>query len=100
MKIKIKKIAVYDLGGGTFDVSILEIGGGVFEVLSTNGDTHLGGDNFDEIIIEWLIKEFKSDTGIDISKDPIALQRLKDAAEKAKVELSNSPIILILIYRI
>ena len=85
-----KKIVVYDLGGGTFDVSILEIGGGVFEVLSTNGDTHLGGDNFDEIIIDWLIKEFKSDTGIDISKDPISLQRLKDSAEKAKVELSSA----------
>ena len=85
-----KKVAVYDLGGGTFDVSILEIGGGIFEVLSTNGDTHLGGDNFDEIIIDWLIKEFKSDTGIDISKDSIALQRLKDTAEKAKVELSSA----------
>jgi molecular chaperone DnaK len=85
-----KKIVVYDLGGGTFDVSILEIGGGVFEVLATNGDTHLGGDNFDEIIIDWLIKEFKDDTGIDISKDPIALQRLKDSAEKAKVELSSA----------
>ena len=78
---------VYDLGGGTFDVSILEIGGGVFEVLSTNGDTHLGGDNFDEIIIDWLINEFKSDTGIDVSKDAIALQRLKDTAEKAKIDI-------------
>ena len=85
-----KKIVVYDLGGGTFDVSILEIGGGVFEVLSTNGDTHLGGDNFDEIIIDWLITEFKSDTGIDVSSDPIALQRLKDTAEKAKIELSSA----------
>jgi len=87
---KDKKIAVYDLGGGTFDISILEIGGGVFEVLSTNGDTHLGGDNFDELIMKSLIEEFKKETGIDVTKDPIALQRLKEAAEKAKVELSNS----------
>jgi molecular chaperone DnaK len=85
-----KKIAVYDLGGGTFDISIMEIGDGVFEVLSTNGDTHLGGDNFDEIIIEWLNEEFKKETGIDAIKDPIALQRLKDSAEKAKVELSTA----------
>jgi len=85
-----KKIAVYDLGGGTFDISIMEIGDGVFEVLSTNGDTHLGGDNFDEIIMEWLNEEFKKETGIDASKDPIALQRLKDSAEKAKVELSTA----------
>lgn len=85
-----KKVAVYDLGGGTFDISIMEIGDGVFEVLSTNGDTHLGGDNFDEIIMEWLNEEFKKETGIDAIKDPIALQRLKDAAEKAKIELSTA----------
>tara|TARA_R110000744_G_scaffold64567_8_gene132880 strand:- start:16561 stop:18420 length:1860 start_codon:yes stop_codon:yes gene_type:complete len=85
-----KTIAVYDLGGGTFDISILEIGGGVFEVKSTNGDTHLGGDNFDEKIIEWLLKEFKTDTGMDLSSDSAALQRLREASEKAKVELSNS----------
>ena len=85
-----KKVAVYDLGGGTFDISIMEIGDGVFEVLSTNGDTHLGGDNFDEIIMEWLNEEFKKETGIDAMKDPIALQRLKDAAEKAKIELSTA----------
>ena len=84
------KIAVYDLGGGTFDISILELGDGVFEVKSTNGDTHLGGDNFDEAIIEYLISGFKNDEGIDLSKDVMALQRLKEAAEKAKVELSSS----------
>jgi len=84
------KIAVYDLGGGTFDISILELGDGVFEVKSTNGDTHLGGDNFDEAIIEYLIAEFKSAEGIDLSKDVMALQRLKESAEKAKVELSSS----------
>ncbi|WP_213318634.1 molecular chaperone DnaK [Chlamydiifrater volucris] len=84
-----KKIAVFDLGGGTFDISILEIGDGVFEVLSTNGDTHLGGDDFDEAIIVWMIQEFKQQTGIDLSKDNMALQRLKDAAEKAKIELSG-----------
>ena len=83
-------VAVYDLGGGTFDVSILELGDGVFEVKSTNGDTHLGGDNFDEKIIEWLLDEFNSENGMDLSKDPSALQRLREAAEKAKVELSNS----------
>jgi molecular chaperone DnaK len=83
-------VAVYDLGGGTFDISILEIGNGVFEVLSTSGDTHLGGDNFDEKIIEWIINEFKGDSGIDLSKDPMALQRVREAAEKAKVELSSS----------
>ncbi len=88
-KKKEGKIAVYDLGGGTFDVSILEIGDGVFEVKSTNGNTHLGGDNFDLKIIEWMINEFKSQTGIDISKDMMALQRLKEAAEKAKIELSS-----------
>jgi len=83
-------VAVYDLGGGTFDVSILELGDGVFEVKSTNGDTHLGGDNFDEKIIEWLLDEFNNENGMDLSKDPSALQRLREAAEKAKVELSNS----------
>ncbi|MCA9396714.1 MAG: Hsp70 family protein, partial [Candidatus Omnitrophica bacterium] len=85
-----QKIAVYDLGGGTFDVSILEIGDGVFEVHSTNGDTHLGGDNFDQVIIKWLIDEFKKDNGIDLSQDRMALQRLKEAAEKAKCELSSN----------
>lgn len=85
-----KKIVVYDLGGGTFDVSVLEIGDGVFEVLSTNGDTHLGGDNFDEMIMDWILGEFKQQSGIDISKDSMALQRIKEAAEKAKVELSSS----------
>lgn len=84
------KIAVFDLGGGTFDVSILELGDGVFEVKSTNGDTHLGGDDFDQVIIEWLAQEFKSDEGVDLTKDPMALQRLKEAAEKAKIELSSS----------
>lgn len=84
------KVAVYDLGGGTFDVSILEIGSGVFEVLSTNGDTHLGGDNFDEKIIDWVVSEFKNDTGIDASKDSMAYQRIREGAEKAKVELSSS----------
>ena len=89
-KDKDMTIAVYDLGGGTFDVSILELGDGVFEVKSTNGDTHLGGDNFDEVLIEWLLKESKSEFGIDLSKDPQALQRLREGAEKAKVELSSS----------
>ena len=84
------KIAVFDLGGGTFDISILEFGGGVFEVLSTNGDTHLGGDDFDQVIIDWLANGFKSDEGIDLTKDPMAMQRLKEAAEKAKIELSSS----------
>ena len=83
-------VAVYDLGGGTFDVSILELGDGVFEVKATNGDTHLGGDNFDEKIIDWLVEEFKSENGMDLMNDPAALQRLREAAEKAKVELSNS----------
>ena len=83
-------VAVYDLGGGTFDVSILELGDGVFEVKSTNGDTHLGGDNFDEKIIDWLVDEFKTENNMDLSKDASALQRLREAAEKAKVELSNS----------
>ena len=84
------KIAVYDLGGGTFDISILELGDGVFEVKSTNGDVHLGGDDFDSRIIDWLAEEFKKDEGIDLRKDPMALQRLKEAAEKAKIELSSS----------
>jgi molecular chaperone DnaK len=89
-KGKNEKIAVYDLGGGTFDISILELGDNVYEVLSTNGDTHLGGDNFDQRIIDWLAQSFKSDFGIDLSKDRMALQRLKDGAEKAKRELSTS----------
>ena len=84
-----KKIVVYDLGGGTFDVSVLEIGDGVFEVLATNGDTHLGGDDFDQVIMRWMLDEFKKETGIDLSKDKMALQRLRDAAEKAKIELSG-----------
>ncbi len=84
------KVAVYDLGGGTFDISILELGGGVFEVKATNGDTHLGGDDFDQVVIDWLAQEFASENGgIDLKKDPMALQRLKEAAEKAKIELSN-----------
>jgi molecular chaperone DnaK len=83
------KIAVYDLGGGTFDISILELGGGVFEVKSTNGDTHLGGDDFDQVIIEWLAEEFQRQENMDLRKDPMALQRLKEAAEKAKIELSS-----------
>ncbi|MGX7593106.1 molecular chaperone DnaK [Candidatus Karelsulcia muelleri] len=85
-----KKIVVYDLGGGTFDISILELGDGVFEVLSTNGDTHLGGDDFDKIIINWLITEFKAEQGINLGNDPIAHQRLKESAEKSKIELSSS----------
>ena len=84
------KIAVFDLGGGTFDISILEFGGGVFEVLSTNGDTHLGGDDFDQVIINWLADGFKAEEGVDFRKDPMAMQRLKEAAEKAKIELSSS----------
>ena len=84
------KVIVYDLGGGTFDVSVLEIGSGVFEVLSTNGDTHLGGDNFDEKIIDWVVQEFKSESGVDASQDPMAYQRIREAAEKTKVELSSS----------
>lgn len=89
-KNKDMKVAVYDLGGGTFDISILELGGGVFEVKSTNGDTHLGGDDFDQKIIDWLASEFASEnSGVDLKKDPMALQRLKEAAEKAKIELSN-----------
>ena len=89
-KNKNMKVAVYDLGGGTFDISILELGDGVFEVKSTNGDTHLGGDDFDQVIIDWLAQEFASENGgLDLKKDPMALQRLKEAAEKAKIELSN-----------
>ena len=84
------KIAVFDLGGGTFDISILELGDGVFEVRSTNGDTHLGGDDFDHVIIDWLADEFKADEGVDLRQDPMAMQRLKEAAEKAKIELSSS----------
>ena len=87
---KDEKIAVFDLGGGTFDISVLELGDGVFEVKSTNGDTHLGGDDFDKIIIDWLADEFKKDENMDLRKDPMALQRLKEAAEKAKIELSSS----------
>ena len=89
-KKKDEKIAVYDLGGGTFDVSVLEIGDGVFEVKATNGDTHLGGDDFDQTIINWLVTDFKAEAGIDLRNDPMALQRLKEAAEKAKCELSSS----------
>ena len=87
---KDQKIAVFDLGGGTFDISILELGGGVFEVKSTNGDTHLGGDDFDHVIIDWLADEFQKEEGIDLRQDPMALQRLKEAAEKAKIELSST----------
>ena len=87
---KSMKIAVFDLGGGTFDISILEFGDGVFEVLSTNGNTHLGGDDFDHVIINWLVEEFKNDEGADLSQDPMAMQRLKEAAEKAKIELSST----------
>ena len=90
-KKKDERIAVYDLGGGTFDVSVLEIGEGVFEVKSTNGDTYLGGDDFDQRIMDWLVDEFKKDQGIDLKKDRMALQRLKEAAERAKIELSSSP---------
>lgn len=89
-KHKDQKIAVFDLGGGTFDISILELGDGVFEVKSTNGDTHLGGDDFDKVIIDWMAEEFKAQENIDLRKDPMALQRLKEAAEKAKIELSSS----------
>ncbi|HYW13713.1 MAG TPA: molecular chaperone DnaK [Longimicrobium sp.] len=89
-KKKEEKIAVYDLGGGTYDISVLELGEGVFEVKATNGDTHLGGDDFDQRIIEWLVEEFRKDQGIDLSKDPMALQRLKESAEKAKMELSTT----------
>ena len=90
-KKKDEKIAVFDFGGGTFDISILEVGENVVEVKSTNGDTHLGGDDLDQRVIDYLIAEFKKDQGIDLSKDPMALQRLKEAAEKAKIELSTAP---------
>ncbi len=89
-KGKEQKIAVYDLGGGTFDVSVLDLGDGVFEVLATNGDTHLGGDDFDQVIIEWIVAEFKKDNGVDLSADKIAMQRLRESAEKAKIELSST----------
>ena len=85
-----QKIAVFDLGGGTFDISVLDLGDGVFEVKSTNGDTHLGGDDFDKVIMDWLAEQFKTQEAIDLRKDPMALQRLKEAAEKAKVELSSA----------
>src|ERR1017187_5751405 len=87
---KDSKIAVFDLGGGTFDVSVLELGDGVFEVKSTNGDTHLGGDDFDKVVMDWLADEFKKEEAMDLRKDPMALQRLKEASEKAKIELSSS----------
>ncbi|PLX11224.1 MAG: molecular chaperone DnaK [Marinilabiliales bacterium] len=89
-KMEDRTVAVFDLGGGTFDISVLELGDGVFEVKSTNGNTHLGGDDFDEVVINWLADEFKKDEGLDLKKDPMALQRLKEAAEKAKIELSSS----------
>ena len=85
------KIVVFDCGGGTHDVSVLELGDGVFEVLSTDGDTHLGGDDFDQAIVDWLVKEFQDENGLDLTKDPMALQRLREGAEKAKIELSSSP---------
>src|SRR6202020_1488481 len=85
------RIAVYDLGGGTFDISVLEIGEGVFEVRATNGDTFLGGEDFDQRVVEFLADEFRKDQGVDLRKDRLALQRLKDAAEKAKIELSSTP---------
>src|SRR5207237_3414208 len=89
-KKKDELVAVYDLGGGTFDISVLQLGEGVFEVKATNGDTHLGGDDFDQRVIEWLVEEFKKDQGIDLRSDRQALQRLKEAAEKAKIELSST----------
>jgi molecular chaperone DnaK len=89
-KGKEQKIAVYDLGGGTFDVSVLDMGDGVFEVLATNGDTHLGGDDFDQVVMDWILTEFKKEQGVDLSKDTIAIQRLKESAEKAKIELSSA----------
>src|SRR5947207_2763673 len=89
-KKKDEEIAVYDLGGGTFDISVLEIGDGVFEVKATNGDTHLGGDDWDAKIMDWVVSEFKKDTGIDLTKQPDAIQRIKEEAEKAKIALSSS----------
>ena len=89
-KKKDEKIAVYDLGGGTFDISVLEIGDGVFEVKATNGDTHLGGDDWDNRIMDWMLDEFKKDSGVDLRKQPDALQRIKEEAEKAKIALSSS----------
>src|SRR4030095_8524066 len=89
-KKKDELIAVYDLGGGTFDISILELGQGVFEVKATNGDTHLGGDDFDQRVIDWIAEEFRKEQGIDLRRDRMALQRLKEAAEKAKIELSST----------
>src|SRR5207302_1880828 len=89
-KKKDETIAVYDLGGGTFDISILQLGEGVFEVKSTNGDTHLGGDDFDQRIVDWIADEFRKEQGIDLLKDRMALQRMKEAAERAKIELSSS----------
>ncbi len=88
-----EKIAVYDLGGGTFDISVLEIGDGVFEVLATDGDTHLGGDDWDNTLIEWIVGEFKKDQGIDLTRQPDALQRIKEEAEKAKIALSSTPVL-------
>ena len=89
-KKKNEKVAIYDFGGGTFDISILDMGDGAVEVLATNGDTHLGGDNIDQHLMDWLIAEFKKDTGLDVTKDKMVLQRLKEAAEKAKIELSSA----------
>ena len=86
-----RKIAVYDFGGGTFDISILEVDEGLVEVLSTNGDTHLGGDNVDEVLIRWMLEEFKKDTGIDATKKKMVLQRLKESARKSRIELSSAP---------
>src|SRR5690606_35946168 len=88
---KDETIAIYDFGGGTFDISILEVGDDVVEVKSTNGDTHLGGDDVDDVVIDWLVKEFKKETGIDVSSQKMVIQRLKEAAEKAKIELSSAP---------
>src|SRR5947207_5395285 len=89
-KKKDERIAVYDLGGGTFDISLLELGDGVFEVKSTNGDTHLGGDDWDNVLVDWIVGEFKKDSGIDLTKQPDAVQRIKEEAEKAKIALSSS----------
>ena len=88
---KDQTIAVYDLGGGTFDITVLQMGDGVFEVKATNGDTHLGGDDFDQLIIDWICEKFKQDQGIDLKSDRMALQRLRESAERAKLELSRNP---------